>query len=78
MVSQRNIWEHFGMTASQCSLLPVEDKTTMLQRYYLENLSVYYGNGKIFWECFGCCKYRDMANNLKPKNLKSKNQGQCC
>lgn len=49
MVSQKSIWGFFGITSSQYSLLSSDEKTAMLKKYYIKNLSTFYGNGKLLF-----------------------------
>ena len=52
MVSQKRIWDYFGLTAEKYSELPSADMVTMIKKYYLDNLQIYHGNGKsvlFFW-----------------------------
>ena len=46
MISQQSIWDYFELKQIDYSKLSADEKTTMIKKYYFENLNVYHGSSK--------------------------------
>ena len=54
IASKVTIWDHYGISRSQCVSLSEPQKVTMLKAYYKNLLPVYFGDGKKSFCCSDC------------------------